>query len=95
MFPPRKFTKCMCILSRTLSIAPEKELKAYGKVTLGAHEKKEIEVELDSSAFAYWSTATDGWKVDDGVYEIMIGASSRDIRLSFKVEIKAGKLTVL
>lgn len=74
---------------------PEKELKAYGKVEIGAHEKKEIEVVLEPSAFAYWSTATDGWKVDDGVYEIMIGASSRDIRLSLKVEIKAGKLTVL
>ena len=74
---------------------PEKELKAYGKVQLGAHEKKEIEVVLDRSAFAYWSTATDDWKVDDGVYEIMIGASSRDIRLSLQVEIKAGKLTVL
>ena len=44
--------------------------------------------------FSYWSSATDGWKVDDGVYEVCIGASSRDIRLSVKVTIRDGKLAL-
>ena len=73
---------------------PEKELKAYEKVFVNAHESASVCVRLDRSAFSYWSTATDGWKVDDGVYEVCIGASSRDIRLSVKVTIRDGKLAL-
>lgn len=52
-----------------------------------------LSVGLD--AFAYWSTATDSWRVDDGVYEILIGASSRDIRLTIKVKIENEKICLV
>ena len=65
---------------------PEKELKGYRKIALKAGEAREVAFILPKDAFAYWSTAVDDWRVDNGLYEILIGASSRDISLRIKVE---------
>ena len=74
---------------------PVKELKGFVKAEVKAGESKVEEVILEKSAFAYWSSAKDCWAVDDGVYEILIGASSQDIRLAGKITIKNGKITVI
>ena len=66
---------------------PEKELVAFSKVELGAKEKKKIEITLDSCAFAYYSVPLKDYYVENGEYEILIGSSSQDIRLSAKVNI--------
>jgi len=64
---------------------PYKELKAFKKVFVQAHGKIRVELTLDKDAFAYYSVAKDKWTVHGGVYEICIGASSEDIRLSTKI----------
>ncbi len=74
---------------------PYKELKGFAKTLVKASKIEKISVRLDRRAFEYWSTATNGWKIEDGVYEIIIGASCADERLSAKVEIKNGELSVL
>ncbi len=58
------------------------ELKGYEKVALNAGESKQVSITLDSRAFAYYNTDTASWAVESGAYEIKLGASSRDIRLS-------------
>ena len=75
---------------QTFVYRPEKELKRYAKVCLKAGEKKEVCFELSQDAFAYWSTAVDGWRTDDGLYELLVGASSRDIRLTAKIGCERG-----
>lgn len=74
---------------------PLKELKGFEKTFVKAGSSETAEVVLERSAFAYWSTAKDCWTVDDGVYEIDVGASAQDIRLVGKVKVKNGKFTVL
>lgn len=64
---------------------PCKELKGFRKVFVKARETVHVELELDSMAFAYYSVAKDSWTVHDGVFEISVGASVEDIRLSGKV----------
>jgi len=64
---------------------PFKELKNFSKDFIKAGEKKKIILELNEKDFAYYSTSEDCWKVTGGVYEIMIGASSSDIRLTKKI----------
>lgn len=64
---------------------PYKELKAFKKVFVRAHEKVCVEIVLERSAFAYYSVAKDEWTVHSGVYEIMVGASAKDVYLSEKV----------
>ncbi len=71
----------------SMVIRPEKELKGFSKDLVRAGEKKRVSVILDGSAFAYYSTAYDKWHIENGVFEIMVGASSSDIRLNAKVEI--------
>ncbi|HEX7161424.1 MAG TPA: fibronectin type III-like domain-contianing protein [Trebonia sp.] len=43
---------------------------------------KRVEVELGARAFAYWHAAFGDWTVEGGEFELRIGASSRDIRLT-------------
>lgn len=58
-----------------------KELKGFVKIHLDPGEEKKVTVELDDRAFAFWNTATEDWCVESGEYKILVGASSRDIRL--------------
>lgn len=66
---------------------PYKELKAFKKVFIKAHTKQRVEITLDKSAFAYYSVACDKWVVNNGVFEIQIGASVDDIKLSQKIKL--------
>ena len=60
---------------------PEKELKAFTKVFLKPGERKTVSIPLQSEAFAYYDPARHGWVAEQGEYEILVGASSRDIKL--------------
>ncbi|NLF40092.1 hypothetical protein GX586_11640 [bacterium] len=60
---------------------PPKELKGFAKVLLQPGETKRVTVTLDRDAFAYYDAAKKDWAVEPGVFEILVGASSRDIRL--------------
>jgi beta-glucosidase len=64
-----------------------KELKAFAKVALAAGEEKEVSFELNADAFNYYNVRIHEWHVESGDYEILVGASSRDIRLSALVHI--------
>ncbi|MCR5150377.1 MAG: glycoside hydrolase family 3 C-terminal domain-containing protein [Clostridiales bacterium] len=61
---------------------PEKELKAFKKVYLEPGEEKEIELTLGKRAFAFFNVNTNDWCVEDGEFEILVAASSADIRLT-------------
>ena len=66
---------------------PEKELRAFTKVFLKAGEEKEVTLEIGKRAFAYYNVNIGDWHVETGAFEILIGASSRDIRLSETVNV--------
>lgn len=67
---------------------PAKELKGFAKVFLKAGESKTVTIELDDKAFRYWNVATNRWETEGGCYELMIGASVKDIRLSAQVQVE-------
>lgn len=58
---------------------PEKELKAFAKVHLGAGESTTVSLSVDRSAFAVWDVASAGWRVEAGEFELLLGTSSVDI----------------
>lgn len=66
---------------------PVRELKGYEKVFLEPGESKKVSFMLDSRAFSYYHTELKQWAVQDGIYRIEAGASSRDIRLTAEVEL--------
>lgn len=72
----------------TIYRAP-KELKGFRKIFLKAGEEKTVSVTLDKRAFAYYNVALGDWHVESGEFKILVGASSRDIRLEGSVEVQS------
>jgi len=60
---------------------PEKELKGFVKIELNPGETKEVKVKLGKSAFEFFNPDNMKWEVEALTYEILVGASSIDIRL--------------
>jgi beta-glucosidase len=60
---------------------PENELKGFKKVFLKAGETKTVSIPLNRNAFAFYDPAQNGWVAEKDSFEILIGSSSRDIRL--------------
>ena len=67
---------------------PKKELKGFKKVFLKAGESKEVTIRLDDKAFRYWNSKSNRFEIDGGEYDILVGASVADIRLSASVSVK-------
>jgi beta-glucosidase len=65
---------------------PARELVGFVKVGLDPGQRQQVEVALDAVAYRYWDVDTHGWRSDPGSYELLVGASSRDIRASAVVE---------
>lgn len=68
---------------------PVKELRAFEKVFLKAGEEKKVSVELSKRAFAFWNININDWMVETGEFDILIGASSRDMRLSKTITVES------
>ena len=66
---------------------PVQELKGFARVELAPGESKTVTIPLDDKAFRYWNVLTDRWEVEGGRYELRVGASSADIRLTASVEL--------
>lgn len=60
---------------------PQKELQAFGKILLQPGETKEVVFALDKYAVGYYDTNIEAWIAEEGKFEVLIGASSADIRL--------------
>jgi beta-glucosidase len=60
---------------------PVKELKGFSKVLLKAGEKQTVSIPLNRSAFAFYDPEKKGWAAEKGEFKILVGSSSRDIRL--------------
>lgn len=66
---------------------PVKELKGFKKIWLNPGEAKEITIELSKRAFAFYNVNINDWCVESGEFDILVGASSADIRLSATVNV--------
>ena len=58
---------------------PEKELKAFAKIELKPKQTKTVTLTLDREAFWYFDVVKNAWNIEPGEFEILVGASSRDI----------------
>ena len=68
---------------------PVKELKGFKKIWLEPGEEKAITITLNKRAFAFFNVKTNGWCVESGIFNIYVGASSADIRLTGSVNVTA------
>ena len=70
-------------------IRPPKELKGFAKVELQPGERKTVTFKLDKRAFAYYEPQIKDWRVESGEFDILVGASSRDIRLQAALHVES------
>lgn len=68
---------------------PEKELKKFVKIELEPGEEKTVSFNLESRDFSYFDTKRNMWIAESGEFVISAAASSRDIRLSQKVNLQS------
>ncbi len=66
---------------------PLKELEAFDRVTLKGGETKSVTLEFPVSELAHWDIGTDGWVLEPGRIEILVGSASDDIRQMTSIEI--------
>jgi len=59
---------------------PPKELKGFRKVSLQPGESTTVSMTMDMRALAYFDDAAAAWAADSGMFEVLVGSSSRDIR---------------
>ncbi len=62
-------------------LRPVKELKGFARVELQPGERRQVQVSLPERAFQFYDPAR-GWVAEPGAFEVLVGASSDDIRLS-------------
>lgn len=65
---------------------PEKELKGFEKVALNPGETKTVTFTLDKRSLAWYNTELQDWYAASGDYEILIAASSQDVRLTKTIQ---------
>ena len=66
---------------------PAQELKAYQKVFLQPGETQTVALQVKRGDFAIFDPAQNDWVVEAGTYQLRVGASSRDIRLTAEISI--------
>ena len=66
---------------------PLKELEAFDRVTLQAGETKNVTLEFPVSELEHWDMETNGWVLEPGKIEILVGSASNDIRQTIQTEI--------
>jgi beta-glucosidase len=67
---------------------PEKELKAFERVTLAPGESKTVSLSIPAHSLMYWNETKQAWDNDPCRMEILVGASATDIRLQKQVRLK-------
>ncbi|WP_432535901.1 glycoside hydrolase family 3 C-terminal domain-containing protein [Kineococcus arenarius] len=73
---------------------PEQELKGFARLTLAPGESGTATIALDRRAFAFWHGGAGRWVVEGGEFEVRVGASSRDVRLTEVVTLDGDDVTL-
>ena len=66
---------------------PFKELKAFERVSLKAGEKRKVTLSIPVDDLKYWDEAANGWALEQGTIEILVGGASDDIRMKTRITI--------
>ena len=64
-----------------------RELVGFAVVDLEPGETRNAEIRIARSDLAYWDVRVDRWVVQGGPYDLQIGASSRDVRSTVRVDV--------
>ena len=61
---------------------PPKQLKGFKVVTLASKASQEVAFTLNDRSISIWDVAARKWSPQKGTFQVYVGASSRDIKLT-------------
>ncbi|MFI1926932.1 MULTISPECIES: glycoside hydrolase family 3 C-terminal domain-containing protein [unclassified Streptomyces] len=67
---------------------PRRELLDHRRVTLAPGASAKLSFDVPLSAFAFWDVAQGRWRLESGPYDLLVGASSADVRLRTTVTLE-------
>lgn len=67
---------------------PQQELKGFQRVTINPGETKTVQIPLRSSTLAFWNEKQSKLEVEPEALGLMVGSSSKDIRLTSTIQIR-------
>ncbi len=70
-------------------VRPTKELRGFERISLEPGETKTVTLILPGEKLSFYDEKTHQFVVEPGMFEIMIGSSSEDIRLTGNLEVKS------
>jgi beta-glucosidase len=68
---------------------PAKQLVAFERVSLKPRETRTLDFAVASDRLAFWDERNTAWVVEPGVFEVMVGGSSADLRLTSRFDVPA------
>jgi len=68
---------------------PEHELRAFAKVALQPGEEQTVCFALTRRDFAFYDVATHAWDVNAGMFDVLVGGSSRELPLQAAIDVHA------
>ena len=68
---------------------PIKELKGFKRITLNPGATQTVTFTVPASELAFWNTTQHAFYVEPGAFQVMVGASSADIRLQSSFQVVA------
>jgi beta-glucosidase len=68
---------------------PIKSLRAFRRVNLKPGETKPISLEIPASHLAFYDVKIHDFRVEPGVFDVLVGSSSDDIRLRGTMEVRS------
>ncbi len=71
---------------------PIKELKGFAKINLEPGEQQQVEFELSKADFSYYDDTLHTWFAESGEFQLLVGSSSRDIRLYETVQLHSSQV---
>lgn len=66
---------------------PPKELKGFARVELAPGESRRVTMTLDQAAMSFFDPSRNDWVAEPGTFDVLVGASSADIRLKGSFEL--------
>lgn len=72
---------------------PRRELAGHRRVTLAPGASTELTFRLPLSVLEFWDVAHGTWHLEPGAYELLVSASSEDIRLRTTVTVEGEPVT--
>lgn len=88
----REIVQCYLAKPDSAIFRPPRELAGFASIELEPDASDRVSIIVDRSELAYWETRADRWHVEDGEYQVYVGASSRDIRTRATVSVRGDRL---